>query len=303
MFPILYRNGPFVIFTHDVFMTLGILVGLAIYYFELNRRGMLGAKIFWISVAALVGGGIGARLSVVWEHPAYYSTIDQVPLSYFIAHSGKSIIGAIVGGYIAIALSKKVLGYTRSTGDCYALAIPAGMVIGRIGCFLSELPLGTPTSLPWGITVSPEAANQFTVCPGCDGPMHPSMLYEIIFNLLAIFFIIKYRHHVRVQGDLVKIYLLTAAIFRFMVEFVRGNPEMAWGLTSAQVALIPLTLLLVLYFVRQWRRAVYRMPAPPARVLAADIAKYPDSLAQKEPISTTIYSSAAQEETVSLSRR
>ena len=66
------------------------------------------------------------------------------------------------------------------------LAIPIATAIGRIGCFLSELPLGHADDLPWGITVGPAAAAAFARCPGCDVPMHPSMLYEIAFNLVAI---------------------------------------------------------------------------------------------------------------------
>jgi prolipoprotein diacylglyceryltransferase len=144
------------------------------------------------------------------------------------------------------------------------------MAIGRVGCFLSELPLGTPTTLPWGVTVPPAAAAQFTVCPGCEGPMRPSMIYEILFHLLAFALILRFRHRVLVQGDTLKIYLLAAAVFRFLVEFVRGNPPQIAGLSGPQVVLIPLTALLVWHFVRGWRRGVYRMPAPrPMRVEAS----------------------------------
>lgn len=266
MFPILYQNGPFVVYTHDFFTALGLLAGLLLYYRELRRRNLLGNTIFWISIAALIGGGIGARLSVVWEHPSYYGTIADVPFTYYVAHSGKSIIGGVVGGWIAIFLAKRTFRYTISTGDCYAAAIPLAMVIGRIGCFLSELPLGKPTDLPWGISVSPEIASQVANCPYCTGKMHPSMLYEIGFHLIAFLLIVRYRDRIPVQGDALKIYFLAAAVFRFIVEFVRANPEMMGGLTGAQVALIPLTALLVAHFVRQWRRGVYNMPAPPSRM-------------------------------------
>ena len=271
MFPVLYQNGPIIVFTHDFFTLLGLAVGLLFYYRELRRRGMLSYQIFWISIAAIVGGGIGARLSVVWEHPAYYANIASVPLSYFFTHSGKSIIGGIVGGYLAIVVAKRAFRYTRSTGDCYAAAIPIAMAIGRVGCFLSELPLGTPTDLPWGIAASQEAASHFEVCPYCTGAMHPTMVYEIIFHLLAFALILRFRHLVIVQGDTLKIYLLAAAVFRFLVEFLRANPEMVGGLTGAQVALIPLSVPLVSHFVRQWRRKVYRMPPVPGarRVVSA----------------------------------
>jgi prolipoprotein diacylglyceryltransferase len=269
VFPILYQNGPLVVYTHDFFTALGLLAGLLLYYRELRRRDLLGSTIFWISIAALIGGGIGARLSVIWEHPAYYGTITDVPFTYYVAHSGKSIIGGVIGGWIAIFLAKRAFRYTISTGDCYAAAIPLAMVIGRIGCFLSELPLGKPTNLPWGISVSPEIASQVANCPYCDGPMHPSMLYEIAFHLVAFVLVVRYRDRIPVQGDALKLYLLAAAVFRFMVEFVRANPEMIGGLTGAQVALIPLTALLVAHFIRQWRRGVYTMPAPPSRIPGA----------------------------------
>ncbi|HEX2916345.1 MAG TPA: prolipoprotein diacylglyceryl transferase family protein [Chloroflexia bacterium] len=264
MYPVLYQNGSFVLYTHDFFTCLGLLVGLALYYFELRRRGMLGYKIFLISIAAIFGGGIGCRLITAWEHLSYYSSQGDVPFSYLVAHSGKSIIGGIAGGYLAIALSKKALNYHISTGDCYAAAIPLAMAIGRVGCFLSELPLGKPTDLPWGVAASPEAASHFTSCQFCLQKQHPSMIYEIIFHLLAFGLILRYRHRVIVRGDTLKIYLLAAAIFRFLVEFVRANPEQFWGLTGPQIVLVPLTGLLAWHFIRQWRSGIYRMPpAPP----------------------------------------
>ncbi len=264
MYPILYRNGLLTIYTHDFFTALGLLAGLLLYYYELRRRGMLEFRIFVISVMAIFGGGLGARLITAWEHLPYYSNQAGAPLTYLISHSGKSIIGGIAGGYLAIVLSKRALGYTASTGDCYTAAIPLAMVIGRVGCYLSELPLGKPTDLPWGVAASEEAARHFAVCPGCQGKMHPSMLYEIAFHLLALGVILCYRGLVRVRGETLKLYLLAAALFRFLVEFVRANPEQVWGLSGPQLVLIPLTGLLVLHFVRQLRSGVYTMPPAPA---------------------------------------
>ncbi|MBI3968151.1 MAG: prolipoprotein diacylglyceryl transferase [Chloroflexi bacterium] len=270
MFPVLYQSGSVVVYTHDFFMALGLVAGLLLYYAELRRHGLLGHKIVVISVAAIFGGGLGCRLITAWEHLPYYSNLGTAPFSYVIAHSGKSIIGGIAGGYLAIVLAKRVLGYTRSTGDYYAAAIPFAMVIGRIGCFLSELPLGKPTDLPWGIAVSEEAARHFATCPGCNGRMHPSMVYEIGFHLLAFVVILRYRSLVVVQGDTLKLYLLAAAIFRFLVELVRANPEQVAGLTGPQVVLLPLGAVLVYHFVRQWRSGVYRMPPVPSLALATD---------------------------------
>src|SRR4029079_5118803 len=94
------------------------------------------------------------RLITVWERPEVFTAFTSLPMTVAIEQSGESLIGAIAGGYLAIALAKRGFGYTRSTGDAYAFAIPVATAIGRVGCFLSELPLGTPTTLPWGMTVT-----------------------------------------------------------------------------------------------------------------------------------------------------
>ncbi len=270
MYPILAQVGPVTILTHDAFTVLALIVGLSLYYRDLARRGWLDARIVWISLAAVICGAIGARTITAWEHVEYYTALEGVPLSQAIESSGKSLIGALAGGYLGTVVAKRAFGYTRSTGDSYVLAIPVATAIGRVGCFLSELPLGTPTSLPWGVSVSAEAAAAFARCPGCSLPMHPSMLYEIAFNLIAVALIVRYRARVPVVGDILKLYLLGAAIFRFLVEFVRGNEPQALGLTGPQWVLIPLVGLLIVHFVRQWRRDAWQVPLPPGgRELAA----------------------------------
>ena len=261
MAPILLQVGPFTLYTHDVFTVAGVLAGLALYYRALRRDRVLDGQIVLISAAAILGGAVGARLITSWE------ILDQVPagnmpLTYLITHGPRSIIGGLAGGYVAIALSKRALGYTLSTGDYYAAAIPLALAIGRIGCFLAELPLGTPTDLPWGMTVSPEAAAGFPRCPGCNGPMHPSMLYEIGFQAAAFGLIFTRGPLLPIRGDTLKAYLLAYGAFRFGIEFVRGNEVQAWGLTGPQIVLIPLVGLLVIHFIRRLRSGAYRLPIP-----------------------------------------
>lgn len=261
MLPILAQIGPITLYTHDFFTLAGLAAGLALYYRALRRDRILDSRITIISLCALLGGVLGARLVTSWE---ILDDVNQagLPLTYVLTHGPRSIIGGLAGGYLAIVLSKRALGYTLSTGDYYAAAIPLALVIGRVGCFLSELPLGTPTDLPWGMTVSPEVAANFPRCPGCGGPMHPSMLYEIGFQGAA-FGLISWRGTLLpIRGDTLKLYLLAYGIFRFGVEFVRGNETQAFGLSGPQLVLIPLVALLLLHFARQLRSGVYQVPKP-----------------------------------------
>ena len=269
MHPVLFEVGTVPVGTHDAFSVVAILIGFGIYYAELRRRGWLEPRIVWISLAALIGAAIGARVVTAWERPDWWLAYASVPLTQALEISGKSIIGAVAGGYVAITLSKRALGYRRSTGDAYVLALPIATAIGRIGCFLTELPLGTPTTLPWAVRVDPSAAAGFPACPGCAGPMHPTMLYEVAFNAIAALVLWMVRDRVPVPGDALKLYLLAATIFRLLVEYLRTSPQQALGLTAPQWVLMPLVSLLLLHFARQAWRGAWRLPqAPPARVSA-----------------------------------
>lgn len=87
--------------------------------------------------------------------------------------------------------------------------------------------------------------------------MHPSFVYEILF-LLALFGVLMWiRPRVTVEGDSFKIFLVAYGVFRFLVEFVRGNPDYLWGLSGSQVflaATAPLAAAFVVRRAREWRR-------------------------------------------------
>ncbi len=76
--------------------------------------------------------------------------------------------------------------------------------------------------------------------------------------MLAV--LLRLRPRPDLRGELFKVYLLAYAVFRFLIEFVRGN-EVVWaGLTRSQLFLIPSALLLAGYFVRRFVRRGRREP-------------------------------------------
>ena len=53
--------------------------------------------------------------------------------------AGKTIVGGLIGGLIAVEWIKRRLGVTVATGDLFAVPLIVGIAIGRVGCFLSGL--------------------------------------------------------------------------------------------------------------------------------------------------------------------
>lgn len=249
MVPVLFTIGGQPVNTHAVFVGLGVLVATVLFFVEARRRGPISEDLALIAGGTLVCGAIAARLSTAWQ---YADLTGDSALNTW-ARGGRSILGGLAGAYIGALVTKRLVGYRGHTGDLFAPGIALGMAIGRWGCFLTEEP-GTPTSLPWAMHVSPEAAARIPRCPACASgqAMHPSFLYEIVFHAAMFGVLLWLRRRIHSNGgDLLKIYLLAYAVFRFMVEFVRGNDVWVLGLTRSQVFLIPATLLLAGYLARR----------------------------------------------------
>jgi prolipoprotein diacylglyceryl transferase len=256
--PILFHVGDFAVASHPFFIGLGLFAAAALFFHEARRRGTLDDRLFWVVIGTLACGGVAARIGTVWR---YTRVAPDPTLVGALLEGGRSILGGLAGAYVGAIATKRLIGYRTGTGDLFAPAVALGMAIGRWGCFLSEQ-IGTPTTLPWGLRPNVDVAARIPNCQYCTTgvAMHPSFIYEIIFHLV-MFAVLWWglRPRVAFRGELFKIYLLSYAIFRFLVEFVRGN-EVVWnGLTRSQIFLVPSTLLLAAYFVR---RAVRAGPAP-----------------------------------------
>jgi prolipoprotein diacylglyceryltransferase len=204
---------------HDLLTGLGILAAAGV--FALQKRFWKPDDRIWIVVAgALTGGAILGRLGTWAQH---LDLRANASLAEHWLYGNRSILSGLVGAYFGALLAKKLTGYKERTGDMFAPAVALGMAIGRVGCLLTELP-GTPTGGAWGITA-------------WDGiPRHPSFAYEIAFQLAMFLLLLRLRGH----ADLFTVYLVGYAIFRFGVEFVRGNEVVLAGMTRPQLFLLAL---------------------------------------------------------------
>jgi phosphatidylglycerol:prolipoprotein diacylglycerol transferase len=88
-------------------------------------------------------------------------------------------------------------------------------------------------------------------------PLHPSFVYEIPFHFAMAAVLFRLRARGAFRRDLFKLYLLVYAPFRFLLEFVRGNPVVWHGLTRSQLFLIPSMLLLTVSFLRRRRPVTF----------------------------------------------
>ena len=254
-------GGDRAIPTHELFVALGVLVAGAVFVLEARRRGHTDERLVWVVTGALLGGGVFMRLGTWLQH---VDLRDNASLTEQWLHGNRSVLGGLVGAWLGVHVAKRLVGYRMRTGDLFAPAVALGMAVGRVGCLLTEEP-GTPTGTAFGITLGESTAARLGAPPGV--PLHPSFAYEIAFQLAAFVAVwVWLRHRPFVPGTTFVLYVAAYGVFRFLVEFVRGN-EVVWqGLTRPQLFLavtVPIVLL----------RAVVLLRRP--RPEAADLASSP----------------------------
>ncbi|WP_410873287.1 prolipoprotein diacylglyceryl transferase [Nocardia sp. A7] len=231
--------------THGFFVALGVAVAAVVFFVECRRQDALREESLVAVTGALVGGAIGMRLSSLVD------TLDPYESWMFGA---RSVLGGLLGAYVGVLVAKRIIGYRERTGDLFAPAVALGMAVGRIGCLLTEAP-GRPTSLPWGIH-APATVPQ---CPGCVAgvAMHPSFVYEIVFQLAAFGALWWLRDRISTPGELFTLYIGAYAIFRFLVEFTRANDTVWLDLTRPQWFLLPGLVLVAVRWTVGYRRGNY----------------------------------------------
>lgn len=236
--------------THGLFVALGVAAAALVFVLEARRRGHTDERMVYVVAGALVGGAIFMRMGTWLQH------LDLDRNAGFAdqwLYGNRSILGGLFGAWLGVHVAKRLVGYRHRTGDLFAPAVAIGMAIGRVGCLLTEQP-GTPTGGGWGITLDAEQA-AYTGAPAGVG-LHPSFAYEIVFHLVAFVVLWTWlRHRDLPPGETFVRYVAAYAVFRFLVEFVRGN-EVVWaGLTRPQLALLATIPLLAARIVWSVRRA------------------------------------------------
>ena len=124
--------------------------------------------------------------------------------------------------------------------DLAAPAAAIGYGVGRIGCLTSgDGDYGMNTTLPWGIHMAngPDMYHRALVLPNPPNALvQPTPIYELLFALALGWWLWKRGSNPRPLGFMTGEYLCISGIGRFLVEFVRINPPLYWGMSNAQVA-------------------------------------------------------------------
>ena len=220
MYPELFSIGSVTVHSFGLMMALAFIAAGIVSYREFRRRGLNPEHVYWLTIAAAIGGVLGAKINFLLLN------LDQLrsdTLASMISGAGLVWYGGFIGGAVAALIVMSI--YHLSWAKVFDAAAPAmalGYAFGRMGCFLNGDDYGRPSTLPWAVQFpkgSPPTPAGVSV--------QPTELYEV-FSSLVIFGIVLYmRRWLKRDWALVCLYLVLAGVERFLVEFVRfHNGEM-----------------------------------------------------------------------------
>ena len=192
-----------------------------------KRAGLDGDAVGMVAIAAVLGI-VGAKLWHVIDTPVEF---QEQGWRVLWDTAGFAWFGGLLFGISALVFQGwwAKIGGLR-TLDLAAPAAAIGYGIGRIGCFLSgDGCYGIPTNLPWAMSFPRGIEPTFV-------PVHPTPLYELGAGLLIGWWLWRRGGKPHGTGAIVGEYLVLSGLARFLVEFVRRNPKIVWGLSNAQLA-------------------------------------------------------------------
>ena len=206
---------------YGILLSSGILVGIFLAYQEAKRLGRNPEYIIDLTLWCVPAAVVGARIYYVFLEWDYYDGNFMRMIN--IREGGLAIHGALIAavltGYIFTRIKK--INFWE-TADIVAPGIVIGQAIGRWGNFVNGEAHGGPTNLPWGILV--------------DGMrVHPTFLYESLWNIGVFLILIFYRKKKKADGEIFLLYGILYSLGRFWIEGLRTDSLMFMGMRAAQL--------------------------------------------------------------------
>ncbi len=219
-------------------MLAGVILSIGVW----SRIARRDSRLPVIYFSALLGAFLGAKLVyLAAEGWMFWSSPDR----WIIWATGKSILGALLGGYGAVEAAKYTMGYQSVTGDWFAGIVPIGVLLGRIGCLFHGCCLGT--------ICSPALPGWFVLHDKSGFPRWPAVPVEMGFNLCAALLFWQWRRRRILPGQHFHFYLMAYGLFRFAHEFARETPRVVAGFSGYQVAALAVAALGAVRFITRQR--------------------------------------------------
>ncbi len=196
---------------YGVLIGIGMIIAMAYGLCEVRKTKMSQDDFLNMAIIAFPCAIVGARLYYVsFNFKEYLGDLSSV---FAIRQGGLAIYGGIIAAALVILIYCRVKKINIGIPfDILAVGLPIGQAVGRWGNFVNGEAYGRATSLPWAMSIGDYAKT-----------VHPTFLYESIWNVLGVILILCFKKHKKFEGELFCLYMLWYGIGRFLIEGLRTD--------------------------------------------------------------------------------
>ena len=216
---------------YGLIIGIGVMLGVLMAVHEAKVSGQ-NPDIYWdFAIYAIIFSILGARIYyVVFAWDTYKDDLLSV---FNIRGGGLAIYGAVIGAFLTAGIYcyiKKVS--FLQLCDTGVMGLILGQIIGRWGNFMNREAFGQYTDSLLAMRLPVEAVRPWDISESISANMaagtnyiqvHPTFLYESLWNLLILGLLLLYRKHKKFQGEVTLLYLGGYGLGRCWIEGLRTD--------------------------------------------------------------------------------
>lgn len=227
------------IYWYGVVIAVGMALALGLIFYEVRRSGQRSELYTDLSIWCIALGVVGARLYyVIFNWQAFADN----PLSIFnLRTGGLAIYGGVLGGLLTGILFARVKkASVWRLADTVMPGVIVGQIVGRLGNFINREVFGGYTDNLFAMRyqlsqvkaadVTPDIAAHIITYQGVEYiQVHPTFLYESLWNLGVLIIMLLLLRRKKTDGVVFATYFIGYGLGRFWIEGIRTDQLLLWG--------------------------------------------------------------------------
>lgn len=258
------RVFGFPIAYYGIIITFGMIIGYFMVEWTAKRTNQDKEVYLDFALYAIIFSVIGARLYyVIFAWDKFKDNLIQI---LNLRAGGLAIYGGIIAGTLTAVVYcylKKI--HFSLLADTACIGLITGQIIGRWGNFFNREAFGGYTnnlfamqlkkSQVYATDITQELFNHIVTIDNIEYiQVHPTFLYESIWNLGVLFILILSTKHKKFDGQIFLLYLIGYGLGRFWIESLRTDQLLLWGTNFAvsQYLSLGLVVISIIILITKW---------------------------------------------------
>lgn len=238
---------------YGIVIAIGMILALMLVLREAKLTGQNTENYYDLAIFVILFGVIGARLYyVIFEWDMYKDDLLSV---FNIRNGGLAIYGGVLAGILTAYVFSRIkkLSFMQIL-DTAVLGLLVGQILGRWGNFFNREAFGGYTDNLFamqikldevGGIITDSISKNIKVVDGIKYiQVHPTFLYESLWNLVLLAIIMIYKKHKKFDGEIISIYMMGYGLGRFMIEGLRTDQLLLPGIHVAVSQVVSIVMIL-----------------------------------------------------------